>query len=282
MLNVSVLSWYFWRISGATALEDLCQWEPDGIQLLVSVIDARRGVSFLCRLAGLEQRHSIGLMTHLTRLHEDKLMGWRLLHSFGDTHSSVKAHYQTVAHVHCLTRFQFQMLELDSRCSCLQLPVLWATSFGLVVLTLHFPLPQGWRCITYGFGSSHSARFLSSHFTAPGIRVRLVADVQWKAGHSSRASLLEVADPRLIDTFLSAPIAPVCGSSRRSPLFSLWKVSASLASPLLPSGLLDGNCAHVETLKGAFTERSIMLSRNYEANPGLGEVEGTWRGGFAD
>ena len=71
-------------------------------QLLGGVSDVRRGAGFLCQLAGAEHRHPIGLITNLTRHHDDILMSWpssrcltrRVLHD---------GHYQTVAHVLSLT-----------------------------------------------------------------------------------------------------------------------------------------------------------------------------------
>ena len=64
-------------------------------------------------------------------------------------------------------------------------------------------------------------------------------DDSWKSENLIRADLLDIADPGRIDSVLSVPLGAVFGSSPRSTLFSLRKLSSTSASQPVAPGHSD-------------------------------------------
>ena len=190
------------------------------------------------------------------------MMGWSL-QRFLAIRFSATDHNQTVAHVLSLT--SRAKPRTGQNILCLHLPLRVS---GLPGRIRHFPYPQGWRCITCGFGSSHSTVHRPRHQGAtlcgscsdPGIRKPL-DQVCFKMNLSSS---IHFSLRHCFSIWLFAPFDSVLG---QEGVFNSGFVAHG-----------DVKCANVETLEGAVADRSTVRSLNSERSPGLFEAEETWCG----
>ena len=107
---------------------------------------------------------------------------------------------------------------------------------GHLVSTMIF-----WKGVSFPLGmaidliSLHWAILRSSSLASASTSLRSTYEA-WKAGTLTKASLLDIAPSGSIAVYFSTPRSTSFGSSSRSCLCSLWKVSPVLSTVVLPDG----------------------------------------------
>ena len=158
-------------------------------------------------------------------------MDWSHLLMFGDTFIH-DGHYRSVAHVvRCTSRLKGRM---TLKISCLHLLLRWATGSGFVWSSFNRfreSLPEGWKCYAHGHRSAYFSLY-TAPLVASGCGSWRMFFHSCKAENLSRATLLEVADPVLVDSFLSTSMGS-CSAQFRARVCS-------------HAGFFFDGCSHAE------------------------------------
>ena len=246
-------------------------WVLREFRFLEGVRDARRAAAYMCQFTRSEYKRPMGIFSNCTSLRPLLFSGWPNL--IEDQNSLT---YRGPLPLSCSRGRQhipFIGLSGDSifRTSS---SVGFGTDFWISfvyddMLERSFvPLRDGDRRDLTPLSDSP---LLSPSLASAPNSLRSTYEA-WKAGTLTKASLVDIAPSDSIAAYFSAPPRSTLGSSSRSCLCSLWKVSRVPLSGTLPAGSTACTTFPTPTVSSL---RALTLSMSYEKAPGPSATEGT-------
>ena len=210
-------------------------WVLREFRFLEGVRDARRAAAYLCQFTRSEYKRPIGIFSNCTSLRPLLFSGWPNL-----VEAQNSLTYRGPLPLSCSCgreHIPFIGLSGDSTFRTSNFPGFgvdfWTSCVYDGMLGRSFvSLRDGDRPDLTPLGESP---LLSPSLASAPNSLRSTYEA-WKAGTLTKASLVDVAPSDAIAAYFSAPHSSSLGSSSRSCLRSLWKVSPVLSTAVSPDG----------------------------------------------
>ena len=208
-------------------------WVLREFRFLEGTRDARRAAVYLCQFTRSEYKRPIGILSNCTSFRPLLFLGWPNLVEVQNSLS-----YRGLLPLSCSCGREhtpFIGLSDDSTFRTSN-PLGFGVDFWIScvyddMLERSFvPLGDGDRPDLTPLGDSP---LLSPSLASASTSLRSTYEA-WKAGTLTKASLLDIAPSGSIAVYFSTPRSSSFGSSSRSCLCSLWKVSPVLSTVVLP------------------------------------------------
>ena len=210
-------------------------WVLREFRFLEGVRDARRAAAYMCQFTRSEYKRPTGILSNCTSIRPLLFLGWPNLLGVQD---SLK--YKGPLPLSCSCgREHTPLIGLADDSTFLTSA---STGFGAGFWTScvyddmlersFVSLRDGDRPDLTPLGDSP---LLSPSLASASTSLRSTYEA-WKAGTLTKASLVDIAPSDSIAAYFSAPHSSSLGSSSRSCLYSLWKVSPVLSTVVSPDG----------------------------------------------
>ena len=210
-------------------------WVLREFRFLEGVRDARRAAAYMCQFTRSEYKRPTGILSNCTSIRPLLFLGWPNLLGVQD---SLK--YKGPLPLSCSCgREHSPLIGLADDSTFLTSA---STGFGAGFWTScvyddmlersFVSLRDGDRPDLTPLGDSP---LLSPSLASASSSLRSTYEA-WKAGTLTKASLVDIAPSDSIAAYFSAPHSSSLGSSSRSCLYSLWKVSPVLSTVVSPDG----------------------------------------------